>query len=91
MIIFENKDLLYVLKAISPYLYKSQAVVFGNGYCIYMIAIFDLEFRCDVTNYNNFLFRVIQPTQPNQTVSDLRATGPVTVWSGLVGWKCLFK
>ena len=37
------------------------------------MAIFDLEFRCDVTNYNIFLFRVIQPTQPNPTVSDLWA------------------
>ena len=34
-------------------------------------AIFDLEFRCDVTNYNIFLFRVIQPTQPSPTVSVL--------------------
>ena len=31
-------------------------------------AIFHLEFRCDVTNYNIFLYRVIQP---NPTVSGL--------------------
>ena len=31
----------------------------------------NLEFRCDVTNYIIFLFRVIQPTQPSPTVTGL--------------------
>ena len=51
------------------------------------LAIFDLEFRCDVTNYNIFVFRVIQPTQPNATVSGLLAIRPCNSW---VGWKLLF-
>ena len=51
------------------------------------MAIFDLEFRCDVTNYNIFLFRVIQPTQPNPTVSGLLAIRPCNSW---VGWQWLF-
>ena len=58
----------------------------------FCMAVFDLEFHCDVTNYNIFLFRVIQPTQPNPTqLSQAYGKfGPVTVWFGLVGWKCLF-
>ena len=34
-------------------------------------ASFHLAVCCDVTNYNIFLFRVIQPTQPNPTISGL--------------------
>ena len=52
------------------------------------IAIFDLEFDCDVTTYNIFLIRVIQPTQMSQ---GRMAHMPLTVGLGGVGWMSLNK
>ena len=52
-----------------------------------LYAILDLKFDCDVATYNIFLFRRIQPTQPNC----LRPVSHSALWQlGWVGWKCLF-